>query len=82
MFKLELNQLVNISISDEWGEVKGRAEYTSTENQYYIHYKAADGRAMNAWFYESNLSAVEDDRHLGCAVYAGRELPDGAVVEE
>ncbi|HDL7689604.1 TPA: hypothetical protein P0N90_004286 [Yersinia enterocolitica] len=82
MFKFELNQMVNIAVSDEFGEVKGRAEYASTENQYYIHYKAADGRALNAWFNECDLEAVADDRHPGCAVYAGRELPAGAVVEE
>lgn len=82
MFKFELGQLVNIAISDEFGEVKGRAEYATHENSYFVHYKAGDGRAMSAWFDESDLAAVEDERHPGCAVYAVCELPDGAVVEE
>ncbi|WP_447877526.1 hypothetical protein [Serratia fonticola] len=82
MFKFELNQLVNISISDEWGEVKGRAEYSGHENSYFVHYKAGNGQAVSAWFDESDLHSVEDENHPGCAVYAGRELPDGGVVEE
>ncbi|CNI11651.1 hypothetical protein [Yersinia pekkanenii] len=81
-FKFELKQLANIAISNEWGEVKSRAESSVTENQYYIHYKAADGRALSDWFYESDLEAVEDDRHPGCPVYAPVDLPEGAVVEE
>lgn len=82
MFKYELSQLVNIAISDEFGEVKGRAEYATHENSYFVHYKAGDGRAVSAWFDESDLAAVEDERYPGCAVYAGCELPDGATVEE
>lgn len=82
MFKFDLSQLVNISISDEWGEVKGRAEYSAHENSYFVHYKAGDGRAVSSWIDESDLHAVEDENHPGCPVYAGRELPKGAVVEE
>ncbi|EFM6596142.1 hypothetical protein GP664_23355 [Escherichia coli] len=67
--------LVEMRISDEWGEVKARA-------QYLIHYKAADGRATTEWFGESMLEATEDDRHPGCPVFAGMELPEGAVVTE
>ncbi|EFA4773053.1 hypothetical protein ACP3NP_004872, partial [Escherichia coli] len=44
-FKFELSQLVEVRISDEWGEVKARAQYADGENQYLLHYKAADGRA-------------------------------------
>ncbi|OWF73319.1 hypothetical protein B4902_08565 [Yersinia frederiksenii] len=80
-FKFEIGQLVEPRISDEWGEVKARAEYMTSENQYFIYYKAADGRAVSAWFNESDLEAVEDDRHPGCAVYAPVDLPKGAVIE-
>ncbi|HEF7268341.1 TPA: hypothetical protein SAZ37_000634 [Yersinia enterocolitica] len=80
-FKFELNQLVTPRISNECGEVKSRAESSVTENQYYIYYKAADGRAVNDWFYESDLDAVEDDRHPGCPVYAAIDLPKDAVIE-
>ncbi|EFC5393341.1 hypothetical protein CQ979_003191 [Escherichia coli] len=78
-FKFELSQLVEMRISDEWGEVKARAQYADGENQYLLHYKAADGRATTEWFGESMLEATEDDRHPGCPVFAGMKLPEGAV---
>lgn len=81
-FKFDLSQLVNIQISDEWGEVRSRAQHAFAENAYYVHYKAADGRACSAWFDESMLVAVEDENHPGCPVYAAVELPEGATVEE
>ena len=80
-FKFELSQLVEMRISDECGEVKARAQYAYGENQYLIHYKAADGRATTEWFGESMLEATEDDRHPGCPVFACMKLPEGAVVE-
>ncbi|HHA2858088.1 TPA: hypothetical protein ACOFDH_000461 [Stenotrophomonas maltophilia] len=55
-FKFELGQQVNIAASGEGGEVIGRAEYTTSENTYYIRYKAADGRATESWWSESALS--------------------------
>ncbi|ELV7527156.1 hypothetical protein QMU90_000927 [Edwardsiella ictaluri] len=81
-FKFGLSQMVNVRVSDEFGEVRGRAQYANTENQYYIHYRAADGRAVSAWFDESLLVAVEDDRHPGCPIYGCTELPEGATVED
>lgn len=81
VFKFDLSQLVNVRISDEWGEIDARAEYAHSENLYLIHYKAADGCARTNWFPESVLSAVEDENHPGCPVYAGIELPEGAAVE-
>ncbi len=58
MFKHELGQLVQVTISGEKGQVKGRAEYQNDANQYYIHYLSADDRAVNAWFEEGELSPV------------------------
>jgi hypothetical protein len=55
MFKFELGQKVKVSISGEVGFVKGRAEYQHLQNQFFVHYKAADGRATDAWFDESEL---------------------------
>lgn len=81
-FKFELSQLVEMRISDEWGEIKARAQYADGENQYLIHYKAADGRATTEWFGESMLEATEDERHPGCPVFAGIDLPEGAVLED
>lgn len=82
MFKFKLTQLVEISISSEWGEVKGRAEYSAHENSYFVHYRAGDGRAVSAWLNESDLSAVEDEKHKGSPVFAARDLPADAVIED
>ncbi|MGG6116063.1 hypothetical protein ACQSFK_24700 [Salmonella enterica] len=81
-FAFELDQLVDIRISDEWGQVRARAQYASGENQYLIHYQAADKCARSAWFGESELEAVYDDHHPGCPVFAAVELPEGAKVED
>lgn len=80
-FKFEITQLVKSRVSDEFGEVKGRAEYSTHENSYFVHYKAADGRAVSAWFDESDLDAVQCEEHPDCPVYAVTELPASAVVE-
>ncbi|THD46631.1 hypothetical protein ERD95_15710 [Enterobacteriaceae bacterium ML5] len=79
-FTFDLSQLVNMRISEEWGEVRARAQYSHDENQYLIHYKAADGCARDKWFAESVLTAVEHENHPGCAVYAGVELPADAQI--
>ncbi|MGL4757032.1 MAG: hypothetical protein ACRCXB_32175, partial [Aeromonadaceae bacterium] len=61
-FKFGLNQLVEIAVSGEFGTVKSRAEYANgSENTYFVHYKAADGRAVTQWFDESDLVMVEAD---------------------
>lgn len=57
-FKFGLKQVVKIKESDETGTVHGRAEYSNAENNYYIRYKAADGRATEAWWVESALVAL------------------------
>lgn len=56
-FKIELGQEVEIRISSESGSVKARAEYKNGPKQYLVHYKAADGRAVEAWFEEEELQA-------------------------
>ncbi|EBU3914719.1 hypothetical protein CWK15_25695 [Salmonella enterica] len=81
-FVFELDQLVDICISDEWGQVKARAQYASGENQYLIHYQAADKCARSAWFGESELDTACDDRYPGRPVFAAVELPEGAKVED
>jgi hypothetical protein len=55
-FKFELKDRVRIVESGEEGTVLGRADYVSAETNYYIRYKAADGRAVEAWWGESALS--------------------------
>ena len=56
-FIFSLRQTVTIIASGETGEVLARAEYATSENSYYLRYKAADGRATEAWWSESALSA-------------------------
>ena len=55
MFKFELSQTVTLKASGEQGEVIARAEYTSSENNYCVRYKAADGRCAQCWWEESAL---------------------------
>ncbi|EPL4404693.1 TPA: hypothetical protein ACGW2D_003757 [Morganella morganii] len=59
MFKHELGQVVQVTISGEEGHVKARAEYHNSPNQYLIHYLAADGRGTDGWFEEGELSPAE-----------------------
>jgi hypothetical protein len=57
-FAFSLSQRVKINESGEEAVVIGRAEYTTTINNYFVRYKAADGRATEAWWTEDALSAV------------------------
>lgn len=79
-FKFDLNQFVAISISDEMGHIKSRAESCNHCNQYLVHYKAADGRAVESWFDEDDIIAVEDDEHPGAPIYAVKA--DDLAIEE
>lgn len=66
MFKFELGQVVEVSISGEEGHVKGRAEYANMNDHYYIHYLTADGRGVDGWFDEGEISsAVRKDTTIG-----------------
>ena len=80
-FKFELSQLVNMRVSNECGWVQARAQYAHSENQYLIHYRAADGCARTNWYSQSVLDAVEDESHPGCQVHAAFELPERATSE-
>lgn len=55
-FEHALNARVAIAASGETGEVIGRAQYTTTENQYLVRYKAGDGRAVERWWQQSALT--------------------------
>jgi hypothetical protein len=54
-FKFNLGDKVAIAASGETGEVHGRAEYSNAESSYFVRYKAADGRATEAWWQEGAL---------------------------
>lgn len=81
-FKYCLGQLVNIRISDEWGEIQARSQHVNGRNQYYIHYQSANGCATDRWFSESQLSAVKNDLTPGMPVFSCVDLADGGFVEE
>lgn len=55
-FKFQLMAIATINLSDETGEVIGRAQYATGENQYLLRYKTAEGRATECWWSESALS--------------------------
>jgi hypothetical protein len=57
-FKFQIGQLVKIDISGEEGQVIGRAEYLATPPQYFVLFKAADGRAVTAWWEADFLSSI------------------------
>lgn len=69
MFRFELSQIVDIAVSEEFGHVKGRAEYLNSQNQYLVHYRNATGNAEDRWFDEDELCASEDDEHPGSNIY-------------
>lgn len=58
-FKFNIDQGVTIKISGEKGAVLGRAAYGTRPNQYWVHYKAADGRAVSDWFDEAQLADTD-----------------------
>lgn len=60
-FKFNLGDLVHINVSNEVGEVIGRADYLDSNNQYQIRYQAGDGRAVEAWWTESAISLFASD---------------------
>lgn len=56
-FKFELRDQVSITTSGERGEIIGRAEYTTAEDNYLLRYTTAQGVATEAWWPESALTA-------------------------
>lgn len=51
-----LGATARVICSGETGEIVGRAEYTQSAPQVLLRYKAADGRAVEAWWF---IDAVE-----------------------
>lgn len=54
-FKFDLGQQVMISVSGETGVVIGRAEFSESDNSYWVRYKDAQGMAREAWWSEGAL---------------------------
>lgn len=58
-FDFKLGDAVKLSLSDERGEVVGRAHYSNMNPQYLVRYKAGDGRQVEAWIAEDALTAEQ-----------------------
>lgn len=59
-FDFDLGDSVFILASSEKGEVIGRAEYNNgAPNNYFLRYKSADGRAVEAWWEENAIGLQE-----------------------
>lgn len=47
---------VKIKVSGEQGVITGYSQHKRSKGpQFYVEYKAADGRATDAWFFEDQL---------------------------
>lgn len=57
-FEFSLGVAVRLVGSAETGTVIARAEYLHGENQYYVRYRAGDGRLVEAWWAASALEAA------------------------
>lgn len=57
-FRFDLGQVVKLVESDETGVVTGRAEYKTSQNQYWLRYKNAQGCQVEQWWGEDSLQAV------------------------
>jgi hypothetical protein len=57
-FKYKLGEKVEVEVSGEAGIIVGRAEYTTAESNYFLRYKATDGRAVEAWWSEESLKST------------------------
>lgn len=68
MFAFKLNQSVLVKVSGEKGTVEARAEYAAGNNQYFVHYRAADGRAVTTWFDEHHLEENKPNAVCDCPV--------------
>lgn len=49
-FAHELGDSVTITASGETGKIIARAQYLHSNDQYYLRYKCADGRAVESWW--------------------------------
>lgn len=56
IFKFSLGNTVKLALSDEQGEVIGRAEYSGAEPSYLVRYRAGDGRQVEVWQSESAIA--------------------------
>lgn len=60
-FKFAIGQRLAIVCSGEIGEAIGRAEYPESPPSYLLRHRAADGRAVEAWWTQSALDAADGE---------------------
>lgn len=58
--RYQLTELLTIAASGEEGQCIGIAVYTNRQTNYLIRYKAADGRAVEAWWDEDALRGSDE----------------------
>lgn len=56
MFKFENGSKLRLIGSEEQGIVIGRAQFASSDDQYYLRYLAGDGRLIESWW---DVNALE-----------------------
>lgn len=57
MFDYQLGNAVTINVSGEKGKVIGQAKYLNAQDQLLIQYKDATGRAVEAWWYATDVTS-------------------------
>ncbi len=57
-FKYKLKAKVKMASSDEEGVIVGRADYHSSEDQYFVRYMNANGNQTKCWWDESDIEPV------------------------
>ena len=70
-FKFKLGAIVRLTHSNETGEVIGRSEHTTSENQYLVRYRAGDGRQTECWWGECAVQAAGEQASDAAAAYVG-----------
>lgn len=85
-FKFTLRQPLQIIASGESGECIARSEHASAEPQYLLRYKAADGRAVEAWWTENALTPQPeqgtcDDLAEKLARWASKPLAEAGATQ-
>ena len=58
-FEFDLGEKVRIEVSGETGEVRGRAEYSTSANNYLLRYCTNNGQAVENWWQEDALKRSE-----------------------
>lgn len=64
MFKFQLGQGISIIVSEESGEIIGRAEYSHMQPNYFVRFKDSTGRAREEWWTEDALKGPNKTENM------------------